>query len=208
MWVTGGCRMRQQLWRQWKRGGRVMNRDDGVPTRGWRRVFFHMRDASDDSLATQAFKVLSETVMEPSARPHSFLFFVFLFKFLCLRPPLPPTTSFGSVYMKLYETEDIKAGVTTKNKKKVKITHKEVSGGKLLPDLARVLIRTQTQITGRLWTHRWALSLSIVSISVASTPASSAAIRQIPNKDGANFDNSWTEGFPPNFCLECIKRPF
>lgn len=74
MWVTGGCRMRQQLWRQWKRGGRVMNRDDGVPTRGWRRVFFHMRDTSDDSLATQAFKVLSETVMEPSARPHSFFF--------------------------------------------------------------------------------------------------------------------------------------
>lgn len=137
-----------------------------------------------------------------------FFFFVFLFKFLCLRPPLPPTTSFGSVYVKLYETEDIKAGVTTKTKKKVKITHKEVSGGKLLPDLARVLIGTQTQITGQLWTHRWSLSLSIVFISVASTPASSAAITQIPNKDGANFDNSWTEGFPPNFCLECIKRPF
>lgn len=52
--------------------------------------------------------------------------------------------------MKLYETEDIKAGQKTKTKKKVKITHKEVSGGKLLPDLARVLIGTQTQITGQL----------------------------------------------------------
>ena len=176
MWVTGGCRVRQQLWRQSVRGVAWLTATTGVPTRGWRRVFLSHAgrfrwlfcDPSVQKLWSSCNSGRCPASFQPSAGHFSFFFCI-----LCLRPPLPPTTSFGPVYMELYETEDIKADGTTK-KKKIKITHEEVSGGKLLPNLACVLIQTQTRITSRLWMHR------------------DISILQFQLEDGTNFNYSWT----------------